>query len=80
MDNIGVRIPNHWFSLVIEEYGKLFISTSVNVSGKPFMKKIDDLKEEIKERIDYLIYDGPLEGNPSTIVKLVNRREEMMKR
>ncbi|MDO8509089.1 MAG: L-threonylcarbamoyladenylate synthase [Nanoarchaeota archaeon] len=79
-DSIGVRIPDHWISRVIENYGKPFVTTSVNISGEPFIKNIDNVPPEMKDEIDYAIDEGNIEGNPSTIVKLINGVEEIIRR
>lgn len=62
MDSLGVRIPEHWFSKIVEELGRAFVTTSVNLAGEPFMKEMDELKEEIKNKVDYIIYKGILDG------------------
>lgn len=80
MDSIGVRISSNWFSKIVEEFGKPFVTTSVNLTGEPFMVKIDDLKDEIKKRVDYIVYEGVLRGKPSKIVKLINGKEKIIER
>ena len=78
--SLGVRIPAHWFAEVIEKYGKPFVTTSVNSSGEPFIKSLDNLTREMKEKIDYAVDEGYLDGNPSTIVKLLGNKEEIVNR
>ncbi len=62
---LGVRIPSHWFTKIIQKTGKPFVTTSVNISGQPFMKKIEDLDIAIRDKVDIIIYDGPSNGNES---------------
>ncbi len=80
LNSIGIRIPKHWFAEVIEKYGRPFVTTSVNISGEPFIKSLSDLKAEIKDKVDYFIDDGVLSGAPSIIVKLIEGEEEIIKR
>ncbi len=79
MKNLGVRIPDNWFAKIVAEFGKPFVTTSVNISGKKHMEKFDELNSNIKNKVDYFIYEGALEGKPSTVVKLVDGREEILR-
>ena len=69
-DAIGVRIPNHWFSGVVKSMKIPIVTTSVNLSGEDFMTSLDDLTDEIKKKVDFIIYEGPIKGKPSTVVNL----------
>lgn len=70
LKTLGVRIPKHWFSSFVQKLGFPIITTSVNVHGEEFMTDIDNLDPEIKQGIDFLIYDGRKEGRPSKIIKV----------
>ncbi len=72
---LGARIPDNWFSKVIEEFGKPFITTSVNLSGEKPITCLNDLDLKMYEEIDYFIDEGLLEGKPSTIVNLIDGEE-----
>lgn len=67
---LGVRIPKNWFSNLISEAGIPFVTTSVNISGEKNMEKVEDLKKEILDQVDYCIYDGPIYGKQSTRLDL----------
>lgn len=54
-NKIGIRFPNCFFRELIEEIGIPFISTSVNLSGEPSALKIEDIKKEILENVDYVV-------------------------
>jgi tRNA threonylcarbamoyl adenosine modification protein (Sua5/YciO/YrdC/YwlC family) len=69
-DTIGVRIPNHWFSLVVREVGVPVITTSANISGQQFMTSTENLDRKIKGQVDFIIYEGEKMGKPSTLVNL----------
>ncbi|MDB5254202.1 MAG: threonylcarbamoyl-AMP synthase [Parcubacteria group bacterium] len=72
-DTLGVRIPKHWFADVIAAAGVPFVTTSVNVSGEPHMQKLEDLKEGMKEYIQYCVYEGENAGTSSTKIDLVSK-------
>lgn len=70
LDTIGIRIPDHWFSNLVSEMEVPIVTTSVNKSRKDFMTSLDDLDEEIKSKVDIIIYEGEIRGRPSKIVDL----------
>ncbi|MEK6833606.1 MAG: L-threonylcarbamoyladenylate synthase [Nanoarchaeota archaeon] len=66
---IGVRIPACDFLQKVKEAGVPFVTTSVNLSGEPFAKNIKEIPKEILNKVDVIIDEGELNGNPSTIIK-----------
>lgn len=70
-DTLGVRIPNHWFAEVVSEAGAPFVTTSVNLSGKAFMEKLEDVPEDVLAGVDYVVYEGEKQGKPSEKVSLL---------
>jgi L-threonylcarbamoyladenylate synthase len=77
-DSIGIRIPANKFTKEIQKAGKPFVTTSVNLSGEPFALKIEDVKKEILEKMDYVIpADEMLSGRPSTLI--INGKEMQRK-
>ncbi|MGV8087076.1 MAG: Sua5/YciO/YrdC/YwlC family protein [Candidatus Woesearchaeota archaeon] len=67
---IGVRMPNSWFLAVAYTLKLPIITTGANVTGDNFMTSLDDLNATIRNNVDYLFYEGPKHGCPSTIVHL----------
>jgi L-threonylcarbamoyladenylate synthase len=67
-ETIGIRIPECKFTKEIEKSEVPFITTSVNLAGEPFAKKIEEIREEIKNNVDCIIDVGELDGRPSTLV------------
>jgi len=57
-ESLGIRIPNSEFTERIQKIGFPFITTSVNISGEPFVNKISDIKPEILNKVDFIIYVG----------------------
>lgn len=76
-DSIGVRIPNHWFSEIINTINVPIITTSANKTGSNFMTKIDDLESSIKNNVAFILYEGEKKGNPSTIINLTHEDDEV---
>lgn len=68
LDSIGVRIPDHWISLLVAELATPIVTTSANPTGENFMTSLDDLNESVKQDVDFIIYEGPKHGTPSTII------------
>lgn len=68
--NLGVRIPNHWFWEVLNEAKVPFVTTSVNCSGEPPMTDFYSLSDEIKNGVDYIVYEGTKSSKASTIIDL----------
>lgn len=67
-DENGVRLPDHWFSLIIAEANVPIVTTSANKRGESFMIDLDNLDPDIKKEMEFCIYEGPKEGRPSKIV------------
>lgn len=67
-ESLGVRIPAHEFTRKIQEANLPFITTSVNLSGEPFITRISDINPDILEEVDHIIDYGELNGKPSTII------------
>lgn len=79
-NTIGVRIPNHWIRKVAKELQLPIITTSANVKGGYFMTNLDDLDLEVKNAVDFTIYEGENNGSPSKIVDLTEKDAEIKER
>jgi tRNA A37 threonylcarbamoyladenosine synthetase subunit TsaC/SUA5/YrdC len=53
---------------IIQKAHVPFITTSVNLSGDPFITKIPDIHPDILENIDHIIDYGELNGRPSILI------------
>ncbi|VVB81449.1 Threonylcarbamoyl-AMP synthase [uncultured archaeon] len=69
LKNLGIRIPDHWISDLAAKVGKPIVTTSVNIEGKPFATRLEQLE---KFDADFIIYEGEKTGIPSTIVDTVS--------
>jgi tRNA threonylcarbamoyl adenosine modification protein (Sua5/YciO/YrdC/YwlC family) len=79
-DTLGVRIPNHWFSAVVQEIGLPIVTTSVNKTGEPFMTAIEELDPALSHLIDFAIDEGKINGKPSTIIDVTQTKNKVIKR
>ena len=72
--SIGIRIVREPFCLqLIKELGKPLVSTSANISGEPTPGIFDDISEEIRGAVDYIVQwrqDDRQPANASSIIQL----------
>ncbi len=73
---LGVRIPDHWISNVVKELKIPIVTTSVNKAGKQFMTSLENLDEEIKAKVDFIVYEGKKQSRPSKIIDLTRGIEK----
>ncbi len=69
LDTIGIRLPDHYISTFVQKLGYPLITTSVNKKGRRWMISLENLDEDIQKGIDFIVYDGEIEGTPSKIVR-----------
>ena len=67
---LGVRMPNHWFLAISYMLKIPILTTSANITGQDFMTSLEDLDTNIRSNVDYVFYDGPKRGAPSTLIHL----------
>jgi L-threonylcarbamoyladenylate synthase len=71
---IAIRIVKDDFcSKLIQDLGKPIVSTSANISGKPFPKNYIEISTEIKNGVDYIVQHRQKDivaCGPSPIIKL----------
>jgi L-threonylcarbamoyladenylate synthase len=77
---IGIRIPNHWFYHYIKLMKMPVVTTSANISGQDFMTTLEDLDDDVKKHVDFIIYDGEIKSRPSTIINLAKEGVEIKDR
>lgn len=73
IDSLGIRIPDNTLTKIIQKSGVPFITTSVNLSGQPFIKKIEEIPDEIRNCVNIILDAGELSGKPSTLI--INGKE-----
>jgi L-threonylcarbamoyladenylate synthase len=56
---IALRTPDYRFlNILLRKMDKPLVQTSVNISGKPVLNKIDDIIEEFGDKVDLIIDTG----------------------
>lgn len=77
--SIAVRIPKDDFCLqLIEKFGKPLVSTSANISGEKFPQNFDEVSDEIKNGVEYIVQhrqNDYSKNTPSSIIKLNDQDE-----
>jgi len=72
--SVGIRIAKHDFvQQLLQRFRKPITSTSANLSGQPSPQSFDDIAQEIKDSVDYVVnWEQDLRNNKknSTIMKL----------
>ena len=73
MNTIGVRMPSHpIIHKIIEESQIPIAAPSANISGRPSGTRLEDILDELKDKMDIVIDGGQCKiGIESTVVKVV---------
>ncbi len=64
---IGIRLPRHDFTKVIEEAGVPFVTTSVNLMDKSPARSLKEVPEAVRKMTDIAIDDGVIDGQASRL-------------
>lgn len=71
---IGIRIPRHDFcQAMLRRFGRAVVSTSANISGEPTPAYFDEISDEIKNGVDFVVdpvYEKGATGKASSIIML----------
>ena len=79
--SIGIRLVKDEFCIkLIQKLKSGIISTSANISGKATPVTFDDISDDIKNGVDYIVNLGPIDENkknisPSQIIKISEKSE-----
>lgn len=68
--SMGVRIPTHQISKIVEDAGIPFVTTSVNVSGEEHACSVNEIPEKMKGIADWVIDAGKIGGLASRVFDL----------
>jgi len=74
---LGIRIPNHRFTRLVQKSGIPFVSTSANISGKPVARSVDEIGIR---NLDMIIDGGRLGGKASLIVDCTSDTRRFIER
>lgn len=79
-ETLGVRIPYHAFTRLVQRANIPFITTSVNLSGQKPVREIKEIPKSILRKVDVVIDGGFLPNHPSTIIDLTGEMARILKR
>ncbi len=70
--SVGIRITQETFSRKLcERFRKAIVSTSANISGQPAPTNFNEISNEIKQAVDYVVtyrQDDPSKPSPSSVI------------
>ena len=70
--SVGIRITQETFSRKLcERFRKAIVSTSANISGQPAPTNFNEISDEIKQAVDYVVtyrQDDPYHPSPSSVI------------
>jgi tRNA A37 threonylcarbamoyladenosine synthetase subunit TsaC/SUA5/YrdC len=71
---VGIRVPNHPVSIgLVRALGRPLINTSAKLDGMELsLTNPLEIEEVFKGNVDAVIDGGPVPGEPSTIVSLID--------
>ena len=74
LDTVGIRMPSGEIARKLIEYSQVPIAApSANISGRPSGTNVQDIYEELKDKVDFIIDGGETEvGLESTVVKVID--------
>lgn len=72
--SVGIRVTNEEFSKrLCQQFRKAIVSTSANISGQSSPKSFNEISEEVKSAVDYIVgyrQEEMSNPKPSSIIKL----------
>lgn len=74
LDTVGVRMPSNEIAKNLIKYADVPIAApSANISGRPSGTNVEDIDQELKDRVDYIIDGGECQiGVESTVVRVID--------
>ena len=81
LDTVAVRMPSNEIARELIRYSDVPIAApSANVSGRPSGTNVQDIFDELKDRVDYIIDGGDCEiGLESTVVRVVDGKPHILR-
>ncbi len=78
--NLGVRIPDHAFTGIVQEAGVPFVTTSANVSGETPAWNVRSIPAHVEREVDCAIDDGIKRGSASRIIDLSGKMPRVLRK
>ncbi len=77
--SLGFRIPDNKLLIeIIKNVGPI-TSTTVNISGQPPAKSIEEAINIFGSKVDLYVENGVMESEPSTVIKLNESSFELLR-
>lgn len=77
---IGIRFPDNKDLIdLMNRLNKPLVSTSANISDEGTITSVEKIRKELLDYIDYVYDDGYKEDVPSTIIKVVDNKIEILR-
>ena len=70
LETIGVRIPNHWISDLVNKLGYPVVSTIIMNEDQTILVSPENLHHDVVPHVDFAINEGELSNNRSRIINL----------
>ncbi len=80
-DTVGVRMPSNRIAYeLIKRAGVPIAAPSANISGKPSGTNVEDIREELQDKVDFIIDGGEADiGLESTVVRVINDEVKILR-
>ncbi len=80
-DNIGIRMTSGKVAKeLIEKAGVPIVAPSANLSGKPTGVKIEEIRKDLGDKVDYILDYGDIENREvSTVVRVENEKINILR-
>ncbi len=76
----GIRVPENRICIsLIQQLGNPIISTSASLPDGTILHDPSLIHESLNSRLDYVIDGGPVPGNPSSVISLINDEPEVLR-
>lgn len=74
LETVGIRMPSNKIAHDLIELSNTPIAApSANISGRPSGTNVEDILEELKDKVDYIIDEGKTSiGVESTVIRVIN--------
>lgn len=81
LDTVGIRMPSNKIARDLIELANTPIAApSANISGRPSGTNIEDIFNELNEKVDYIIDGGETKiGLESTVIRVINNKIHILR-
>ena len=81
LDTVGIRMPSNKIAHdLIELAGTPIAAPSANISGRPSGTNINDIFEELNDRVDYILDGGETKiGLESTVIRVIDNKIHILR-